>query len=241
MLIEGRNPINEAIMAERSIEKIMIARGEHDNRMRKLIKRAKDNKIIIQEVDKRKLDQLSETENHQGVIAIASEYEYCSVEDILSYANEKNENPFVIILDEITDPHNLGAIIRTANIAGAHGIIIPERRSAGLTQIVAKTSAGALEYTRVAKVKNLNNIIKELKDKGIWIYTADMDGKVMYDEDLKGPMALIIGSEGKGVSRLVKENSDFILKIPMYGDINSLNASVSAGVLMYEVVRQRRK
>ncbi len=241
MIIEGRNAVREVIKSDRSIEKIMITKGHREGSIINIIGMAKDNRIIIQEVEKAKLDELSETKNHQGIIAIVSEYEYFEVNDILEEASRKNEKPFIIILDNITDPHNLGAIIRTANVAGAHGIIIPERRSAGLTQIVAKTAAGAIEYTKVAKVTNLNNTIKMLQKQGIWVAAADMDGQAMYDIDFTMPIAIVIGAEGEGVSRLVRENCDMIASIPMYGEINSLNASVAASVIMYEAVRQRKR
>ncbi len=237
--IIGRNPVLEAIKSGRSIDKILIKKGKYEGSIVPIIKKAKANGIIIQEVDKAKLDQIAEGENHQGIIAYVSAYEYSSVKDILSYAKEKNEPPFVIICDKITDPHNLGAIIRTANCAGAHGIIIPKRDSAGLNSIVVKTSAGAAEYTRVAKVTNIANTIDDLKKSGMWIAAADMDGEPMYNIDLKGSLGIVIGSEGGGISRLVKEKCDFIASIPMKGEINSLNASVAAGVLMYEAVRQR--
>ncbi|WP_047834837.1 23S rRNA (guanosine(2251)-2'-O)-methyltransferase RlmB, partial [Robinsoniella sp. RHS] len=202
-------------------------------------KRSKKHDTIINYVDKERLDQISETGKHQGVIAYAAAYEYAEVEDILKIAEEKGEPPFLILLDNIEDPHNLGAIIRTANLAGAHGIIIPKRRAVGLTATVAKTSAGAINYTPVAKVTNLAKTIEELKEKGLWFVCADMDGEVMYKQDLKGAIGLVIGSEGEGVSRLVKEKCDFTASIPMKGDIDSLNASVAAGVLAYEIVRQR--
>lgn len=239
--IIGRNPVLEAIRSGRSIDKILVKKGKYEGSIVPIIKKAKASGIILQEVDKAKLDQIAEGENHQGVIAYISMYDYSSVKDILEYAEEKNEAPFVIICDKITDPHNLGAIIRTANCVGAHGIIIPKRGSAGLNSVVAKTSAGAVEYTRVAKVTNIANTIDDLKKSGMWIAAADMDGELMYNVDLKGSLGIVIGSEGEGVSRLVKEKCDFIASIPMQGEINSLNASVAAGVLMYEAVRQRQK
>ncbi|HAN10739.1 MAG TPA: 23S rRNA (guanosine(2251)-2'-O)-methyltransferase RlmB [Clostridiales bacterium] len=240
MIIEGRNPVREVLRSDRSIEKILVMKGQKEGSIQTIFGIAREKNVIIQEVDRAKLDELSETKNHQGVMAIVSEYEYFEVEDLLNEAYSKNETPFLIILDEVTDPHNLGAIIRTANISGAHGIIIPKRRSVGLTQIVAKTSAGAIEYTKVAKVTNLNATIKDLKKQGIWVVAADMDGKQMYDIDFKMPIAIVIGAEGEGVSRLIKENCDMVASIPMKGQINSLNASVAAAILMYEVVRQRR-
>ena len=240
MLVEGRNPVMEALKSGRDIEKMLVAKGQREGSIRAIIGMARERKLIIQEVDKVKLDELSEVKNHQGVIAIVSEYEYFEVEDLLKEAYKKKEKPFLIILDEVTDPHNLGAIIRTANVSGAHGVIIPKRRSAGLTQIVAKTAAGAIEYTKVARVTNLNQTIKALKKQGIWVIAADMNGKAMYDTDFTMPVAIVIGAEGEGVSRLVRENCDMVASIPMYGEINSLNASVAAGVIMYEAVRQRK-
>lgn len=238
--IIGRNPVMEAIRSGRSIDKILIKKGKYEGSVIPIIKKAKSAGIIIQEVDRSKLDMVAEGENHQGIIAYVSAYEYAAVSDILDRAAEKNEAPFVIICDRITDPHNLGAIIRTANCVGAHGVIIPKRNSAGLNSIVAKTSAGAVEYTPVAKVTNISKTIDDLKKKGLWIAGADMDGEEMYKVDLKGALGLVIGSEGEGISRLVREKCDFIASIPMGGDINSLNASVAAGVLMYEALRQRK-
>ena len=238
--IIGRNPVLEAIRSGRSVDKILVKKGKYEGSIVPIIKKAKDAGIIIQEVERAKLDQIAEGENHQGVIAYVSAYDYVSVKDILDKAREKNEPPFVIICDKITDPHNLGAILRTANCVGAHGVIIPKRNSVGLNS-VAKTSAGAVEYTPVAKVTNIANTIDSLKDEGLWIAAADMDGQEMYDIDLKGSLGLVIGSEGEGISRLVREKCDFIASIPMAGEINSLNASVAAGVLMYEALRQRRK
>lgn len=238
--IIGRNPVLEAIRSGRSIDKILVKKGKYEGSIVPIIKKAKENGIIIQEVDKAKLDAAAECGSHQGVIAYVSAYEYSTVKDILSFAHDKDEPPFVIICDKITDPHNLGAIIRTANCVGAHGVIIPKRNSVGLNSTVAKASAGAVEYTRVAKVTNIASAIDELKKEGLWITAADMDGEEMYNIDLKGAVGLVIGSEGEGVSRLVREKCDFIASIPMTGDINSLNASVAAGVLMYEALRQRR-
>lgn len=214
--------------------------GCQDGPVRTIIREAKKHDTLLQFVAKERLDQMSETGRHQGVIAYAAAYEYAEVDDILKIAEEKGEPPFLFLLDGIEDPHNLGAIIRTANLAGAHGVIIPKRRAVGLTATVAKTSAGALNYTPVAKVTNLAKTIDELKQKGIWFVCADMNGTPMYDLDLKGPIGLVIGSEGEGVSRLVRESCDFIASIPMKGDIDSLNASVAAGVMAYEIVRQRR-
>ena len=209
--------------------------------MNTVLREAKKQGTVINYVKRERLDQMSETGKHQGVIAYIAAYEYGSVEDILKKAEDKGEQPFVIILDDIEDPHNLGAIIRTANLAGAHGVIIPKHRASGLTATVVKASAGAINYTPVAKVTNISKTIEELKEKGLWFVCADMDGTTMYDLDLKGPIGLVIGNEGKGVSRLVKEKCDFIAKVPMFGDIDSLNASVAAGVLAYEIVRQRLK
>lgn len=237
--IIGRNPVLEAIRSGRSIDKILVKKGKYEGSIVPIIKKAKENGIIIQEVDKAKLDAAAEGGSHQGVIAYVSAYEYSTVNDILNFARENDEPPFVIICDKITDPHNLGAIIRTANCVGAHGIIIPKRNSVGLNSAVAKASAGAVEYTRVAKVTNIASVIDDLKKEGLWITAADMDGEEMYNIDLKGAVGLVIGSEGEGVSRLVRDKCDFVASIPMKGDINSLNASVAAGVLMYEALRQR--
>lgn len=238
--IMGRNPVLEAIRSGRSIDKILIKKGKYEGSIVPIIKKAKEVGIVLQEVDKAKLDVAAEGGSHQGVIAYVSAYEYSTVRDILNAAREKDEPPFVIICDRITDPHNLGAIIRTANCVGAHGIIIPKRNSAGLNSMVSKASAGAVEYTRVAKVTNIASAIDDLKEEGLWITAADMGGEEMYNIDLKGAIGLVIGSEGEGVSRLVREKCDFIATIPMSGDINSLNASVAAGVLMYEALKQRR-
>ena len=240
-VIAGRNPVSEAIRSGRPIDKILVARGEKSGAVVGILAKAKDKGILVKEVDRTKLDYVSGNENHQGIVAFAAVREYSTVDDILAYAAEKDEPPFIVILDEIEDPHNLGAIIRTANLAGAHGVIIPKRRAVGLTATVAKTSAGAINYTPVAKVTNLTATMKELKDKGMWFVCADMDGTCMYDLDLKGPIGLVIGSEGEGVGRLVRENCDFVASIPMKGDIDSLNASVAAGVLAYEIVRQRMR
>ena len=236
--IEGRNAVLEAFRSGKTIDKLFVLDGCQDGPVRTIIKEAKKQDTIINFVPKERLDQLSETQHHQGVIAFAAAYEYAQVEDMLKLAEEKGEPPFLLLLDNIEDPHNLGAIIRTANLAGAHGVIIPKRRAVGLTAAVAKASAGAINYTPVAKVTNLSNTIKELKKKGMWFVCADMDGTVMYDLDLRGAIGLVIGSEGEGVSKLVKEHCDFTAAIPMAGNIDSLNASVAAGVLAYEVVRQ---
>ncbi len=237
--IEGRNAVIEAFRSEKTIDKIYVLQGCHDGPINTIIKEARKTGTLVNFVTKERLDQISITENHQGIVAYAAAYEYAEVEDILKAASDKNENPFIFILDGIEDPHNLGAIIRTANLAGAHGIIIPKRRAVGLTATVAKTSAGAINYTPVAKVTNITNTIKELKDKGMWFACADMNGESMYKIDFKGSIGIIIGNEGEGVSRLVKESCDFVASIPMKGDIDSLNASVAAGVLAFEVVRQR--
>lgn len=237
--IEGRNAVLEAFRSGKTIDKLYVLEGCLDGPVRTIVREAKKHDTILNFVDKERLDQLSETKKHQGVIAVAAAYEYAQVEDILKIAEEKGEPPFLILLDNIEDPRNLGAIIRTANLAGAHGVIIPKRRAVGLTAVVAKTSAGALNYTPVAKVTNLSTTIRELKEKGIWFVCADMGGSSMYELDLKGPIGLVIGSEGEGVSKLVRENCDFVASIPMKGDIDSLNASVAAGILAYEIVRQR--
>lgn len=237
--IEGRNAVLEAFRSGKTIDKLFVLDGCMDGPVRTILREAKKHDTIIQYVSRERLDQISETKKHQGVIAAAAAYEYAQVEDILTRAREKGEPPFLILLDGIEDPHNLGAVIRTANLAGAHGVIIPKRRAAGLTAVVAKTSAGALNYTPVAKVTNLTQTIKELKKEGIWFVAADMDGGIMYEADLKGPIGLVIGNEGEGISRLVRENCDLAVSIPMRGEIDSLNASVAAGVLAFEIVRQR--
>lgn len=237
--IEGRNPVIEAYRSGRTIDKIYVLDGCQDGPVRTIVREAKKHKSIVRFVPKERLDQISETHHHQGVIAIAAAYDYASVGDILARAREKNEPPFLFILDGIEDPHNLGAIIRTANIAGAHGVIIPKNRAVGLTASVARASAGAINFTPVAKVTNIGKTIDELKEKGLWFACADMEGKPMYDADLTGPIGLVVGSEGEGVSRLVREKCDFAVSVPMFGDIESLNASVAAGVLGYEIVRQR--
>lgn len=238
--IEGRNAVIEAYRAGKTIDKLFVLEHCKEGSMNTVIREAKKHDTLINYVKKERLDQMSETGHHQGVIAYLAAYEYASVDDILKNAEEKGEAPFIILLDDIEDPHNLGAIIRTANLAGAHGVIIPKHRATGLTATVAKTSAGALNYTPVAKVTNLSKTIEDLKKEGLWFVCADMGGTTMYDLDLKGPIGLVIGNEGKGVSRLVKEKCDFIASIPMAGDIDSLNASVATGVLAYEIVRQRR-
>ena len=237
-LIAGRNAVIEALRAKKPIDKIYILDGCKDGTIRTIIREVKKTDAILKFVDKERLKQLT-NEQHQGVVAIAAAYEYSSIQDMFDKAEEKGEAPFFFLLDGIEDPHNLGAIIRTANLAGAHGVIIPKNRAAGLTPTVAKTSAGAIHYTPVAKVTNLVRTMEELKEKGMWFVCADMDGEVMYHQNLTGPIGLVIGNEGSGVSRLVKKNCDFTASIPMKGDIDSLNASVAAGVLAFEIVRQR--
>ncbi len=241
LTIEGRNAVLEAFRSGKTIDKLFVQRDCQDGPIGTIIREAKKHGVILDFVGRERLDQLSETKKHQGVIAYAAAYEYAQVEDMLKAAEQKGEEPFLILLDNIEDPHNLGAIIRTANVAGAHGVVIPKRRAAGLTATVAKASAGALNYTPVAKVTNLSQTIKDLKKRGIWFACADMDGTPMYQVDLKGPLGLVIGSEGEGVGKLVKENCDFHAAIPMAGNIGSLNASVAAGVLAYEIVRQRMR
>ncbi len=237
--IEGRNAVLEAYRSGKTIDKLYVLDGCQDGPVKTITREARKHDSIINYVSKERMDQMSSTGKHQGVIAVSAAYEYAEVEDILRLAEEKGEAPFVFILDGIEDPHNLGAIIRTANLAGAHGVIIPKRRAVGLTPTVAKTSAGAINYTPVAKVTNITNTIKDLKEKGMWFVCADMGGITMYDLNLTGPIGLVIGNEGDGVSKLVKENCDMIASIPMKGDIDSLNASVAAGVMAYEIVRQR--
>lgn len=237
--IEGRNAVIEAFRAGKTIDRLFVLDGNQDGPVRTIVREAKKSDTIISFVKKERLDQISTTGKHQGVIAYAAAYEYAEVEDILNDAKEKGEDPFIILLDSIEDPHNLGAMIRTAHQAGAHGIIIPKRRAVGLTATVAKTSAGSINYLPVAKVTNLSQTIEELKEKGLWFVCADMDGELMYKMNLKGPIGLVIGSEGEGVGRLIKEKCDFTAKIPMYGQVDSLNASVAMGVLSYEIVRQR--
>ncbi len=237
--IEGRNAVLEAFRAGKTVDKIFLLDGNQDGPIRSIVREAKKNDTIINYVTKERLDQMSETGKHQGAIAYIAAYEYAELEDILKIAEEKGEPPFLILLDNIEDPHNLGAIIRTANLVGAHGVVIPKRRAAGLTATVARTSAGALNYTPVAKVTNLSTTIEDLKKRGLWFVCADMTGEVMYKVNLKGPIGLVIGNEGEGVSRLVKEKCDYNAMIPMKGDIDSLNASVAAGVLAYEILRQR--
>lgn len=237
--IEGRNAVLEAFRSGKTIDRLFLLDGCQDGPVKSILRETKKSDAIVTFVKKERLDQMSETGKHQGVIAYAAAYEYAELSDILKAAEDKGEPPFIVLLDNIEDPHNLGAIIRTANIAGAHGVVIPKRRAAGLTATVARTSAGALNYTPVAKVTNLTAAIEELKEKGLWFACADMEGEIMYQQDLKGPIGIVIGNEGSGVSRLVREHCDFKSKIPMNGNIDSLNASVAAGVLAFEVVRQR--
>lgn len=239
LAIEGRNAVIEAFRAGKTIDKLFVLDGCQDGPVRTILREAKKTDCIVNFVKKERLDQMSETGKHQGVIAYAAAYEYGTVEEMLENAKQKNEQPFLILLDNIEDPHNLGSIIRTANQVGAHGVIIPKRRAVGLTATVAKASAGAINYTPVAKVTNLVKTMDELKKQGMWFVCGDMGGESMYSLDLTGPMGVVIGNEGEGVSRLVKENCDFVATIPMFGDIDSLNASVAMGVLSYEIVRQR--
>ncbi len=240
-IIEGRNSVIEALKSNRTIEQILVAKGDTKGSINVVLALAKEKGIVVKNVDRAKLDSMSLTGAHQGVIAKVTAYKYYNVKEIIDYANSKNEKPFLIILDEIEDPHNFGSIIRTAEVCGAHGIIIPKRKNVGVTPIVYKTSAGATEHMRIAKVTNINSIIDELKELGLWIYGADMHGENCYDVDLKGAVALVIGSEGKGISKLTKEKCDVLMKIPMVGQITSLNASVAGGILMYEVLKQKLK
>ena len=239
-IIEGRNAVIEALRAGTPVDKIYLARGETDSALGHIASTARSRGIVVVECDRRKLDGMSRTHSHQGVIALAAVREYASVDDILNAAREKGEPPLIVVCDELSDPHNLGAVIRTAECAGAHGVIIPKRRSAGLTAVVAKTSAGAVSHVPVARVPNLPALLKELKEEGVWVFGTAADGTTpLYQADLKGPAAIVIGSEGTGMGRLVAENCDFTVSIPMFGKINSLNASAAAAVLLYEAVRQR--
>ncbi len=239
LTVEGRNAVLEAFRSGKTVDKLFILSGCQDGPIQSIVREAKKGDTLIQYVTKERLDQMSETGKHQGVIAYTAAYEYADIDDMFKLAEERGEEPFIFILDNIEDPHNLGAIIRTANLAGAHGVIIPKRRAVGLTATVARTSAGALNYTPVAKVTNISKTIEELKERGMWFVCADMGGEVMYKLNLKGSIGLVIGNEGEGASRLVSEKCDFIASIPMKGNIDSLNASVAAGVLAYEIVRQR--
>lgn len=241
-IVEGRNAVIELLNSDRDINKIFVQNGEKHGSINKIIAMAKENKVVVTEVEKSKLDFMSKTQNHQGVIAVVPPFNYCEVEDILEYAKSKQEDVFILILDGIEDPHNLGSIIRTAETAGVHGIIIPKRRTVTVNSTVSKVSAGAVEHMKIARVNNINETIKKLKDNGLWIIGTDGDAKTLYyNQDLKGDIAIIIGSEGFGMSRLVKENTDMLVKIPMKGKITSLNASVSAGIIMYEAVKQRTR
>ncbi|SKA96011.1 23S rRNA (guanosine2251-2'-O)-methyltransferase [Caloramator quimbayensis] len=237
-IVFGRNPVIETIKSGRNIEKLFVLK-EPEGSLKMIISMAREKGFVISEVDRKKLDELSSGQNNQGVVAIVSPYEYASIDDILNYAKQKGEDPFVIILDEIEDPHNMGSIIRSANVCGAHGVIVPKRRTALITATVAKASAGAIEHTKIAKVTNINQTLRELKEKGLWIIGTDMNGDTCYKTNLKGPVGIVVGSEGKGISRLVKDNCDIVVSIPVKGEINSLNASVAAGIIMYEVLRQR--
>ena len=238
--MEGRNAVREALRAGKTVERLYVQEGLKDAALGSLIAEAQKRNIQCRFVTKERLDEMSETGAHQGVIAAVSAYEYAEVEDMLRAAAEKGEEPFLILLDGVEDPHNLGAILRTANLAGAHGVIIPKDRAVGLTAAAAKTSAGAVNYTPVARVTNLSRTIRELKEKGLWFVCADMDGEIMYRQNLKGPIGLVMGSEGSGVSRLVREQCDFVTAIPMQGDIDSLNVSVATGILAFEILRQRK-
>jgi len=241
-IVEGRNAVIELLNSDRDINKIFVQSGEKHGSINKIIAMARENKVVIKEVEKSKLDFMSKTQNHQGVIAVVPPFNYCEVEDILDFAKSKNEDAFIIILDGIEDPHNLGSIIRTAETAGVHGIIIPKRRSVTVNSTVSKVSAGAVEYMKIARVNNINEAIRKLKENGLWIIGTDGEAKTYYyNQDFKGDIAIIIGSEGFGMSRLVRENADMLVKIPMNGNITSLNASVSAGIVMYEAVKQRNR
>ncbi len=239
-IIEGKNAVLEALRAKTPIDKIFVAKGESDNTINRITSAAKAQNIVITQADRRRLDSLSQTKTHQGIVAVLSVQEYASVDDMLALAQSRNEPPLIIVCDELSDPHNLGAIIRTAECVGAHGVIIPKRRSVGLTAVVAKTSAGAVSHIPVAKVPNLPMILKELKKEGLWVFGADAEGSTaLYESDLKGPTVIVVGSEGDGMGRLVKENCDFLLNIPMRGKLNSLNASVATSIILYEALRQR--
>ena len=239
-LIIGRNAVSEALRSGRNIDTLLVVRGERNGSVGRIIAECKEKGVVIKEVDKKKLDFMCGQGNHQGVAAYAAVHEYSSVEDIFALAEERGEAPFIILCDELEDPHNLGAIIRTAETAGAHGVIIPKRRNASLTWAVGKASAGAVEYVPVARVGNLASTIEDLKKRGVWVYCADMDGSPWCQVDFSGAVALVVGSEGFGISRLIREKCDFMMRLPMLGKINSLNASVAAGIFMYEILRQRR-
>ncbi len=239
-IVAGRNAVRELLAGGRDIDKIFTARGERDGSITLLVAEAIERKIPVLEVDKKKLDDMTGGMRHQGIVAVAAERDYCSIDDMIQDAEARGEEPFIIIADEIADPHNLGAIIRSAECAGAHGIVIPKRRASGLTAVVAKSSAGAIEHVKIARVSNLNATVEELKERGFWIYAADMDGTPYYETDLRGRVALILGNEGNGIRRLLKENADFVISIPMYGRLNSLNVSAAAAVLLFEAAHQRR-
>lgn len=238
-IIIGRNAVSEALRSGRAIDSLLIARGDRSGSLGKIISECRERDIVVKEADTKKLDFLCGHSNHQGVVAFAAVHEYAAVDDIFALAESRNEQPFIIICDELEDPHNLGAILRTAEASGAHGIIVPKRRSASLSYAVGKASAGAIEYVPVARVSNISAAIEELKQKGLWVYGAELGGTSWYGQDYSGPVALVIGSEGRGLGRLIKEKCDFIISLPMKGKINSLNASVAAGILMFEVARQR--
>jgi len=239
-LVEGRNAVIEALKSDTTIEYLLLSKGDTEGSIKQIIQLAKDRKIVIKEVDRKKLDSMSETGVHQGVMAIVTPFKYCTVDDILEVAKIRNEKPFVVILDEIEDPHNLGSIIRTAELSGVHGIIIPKRRNVGITPTVYKSSAGAVQHMKISKVTNINTVIDELKEKGLWVYGADIKGEeYSYNEDFSGACAIVIGSEGRGISNLTLKKCDKLVKIPMVGKINSLNASVAGGIMMYEVLKSR--
>ncbi|MBP2033143.1 23S rRNA (guanosine2251-2'-O)-methyltransferase [Clostridium algifaecis] len=241
-IVEGRNAVIEALKSGKTVEQILVSNGDITGSINVVLALAKEKRIVVKKVDRKKLDSMSSTEAHQGVIAKVTPYKYCELEDILDYSKQKNEKPFILILDEIEDPHNLGSIIRTAEVCGVHGIIIPKRRNVGITPIVYKTSAGAVEHMKICKVANINSSIDKLKKHGIWIYGADMHGEnYCYDTDFSGNIAVIIGNEGKGISKLTREKCDILVKIPMVGTITSLNASVAGGIIMYEILRQKLK
>jgi 23S rRNA (guanosine2251-2'-O)-methyltransferase len=241
-IVEGRNAVIETLKSDRTIEQILVAKGDVSGSINMILAMAKEKKTVVKEVDRKKLDQMSLTGSHQGVIAQVTPFKYSEVEDILNYAAERNEKPFLIILDEIEDPHNFGSIVRTADACGVHGIIIPKRRNVGVTPVVFKTSAGACEHMKIAKVTNINVAIDKLKESGIWIYGADMHGsEYCYDADMRGAIAMVIGSEGRGIAKLTRDKCDVLVKIPMVGKISSLNASVAGGILMYEILRQKMK
>lgn len=238
-IIYGRNPVIEALESGHEINKMLILEGSKDKVLQKVIDKAKEKKILIQYIERKQLDKLAEGETHQGVIAYVSPYHYVTVDELLYKAKSRNEQPLLIICDEITDPHNLGSLIRTANAVGAHGVIIPKRRSAAINQTVVKTSCGAVEYVSVARVTNITQTIKQLKNEGVWVVGTDMQGEIYTKANLKGSLAIVIGNEGSGISRLVKESCDFMVSLPMHGEVSSLNASVAGGIVLYEVLRQR--